>query len=178
MQRLLLNADKVNALIKGLVDVIGMPDPLGACGGRAHRTLLVAPCRADRHQGPFDAHAIALPLAGSTSLARELAPGLVLRRVACPIGVLCIIFEARPEAVVQIASLALKSGNAVILKGGKEAAHSNAALVDVIRQALAAPGLRDGDGAGVPVDAVQLVSTRDEVADLLRLDAYIDVRTV
>lgn len=99
-----------------------------------------------------------------------------MRRVTCPIGVLCIIFEARPEAVVQIASLALKSGNAVILKGGKEAAHSNAALVDVIRQALATPALRHGHDAGVPVDAVQLVSTRDEIADLLRLDSFIDVR--
>jgi len=136
LQRLVLDDSKIGSLLRGLDDVIAMPEPLGR-----------------------------------VTLARELSPGLVLHRVACPIGVLCIIFEARPEAVVQIASLALKSGNAVILKGGKEAAHSNAALVAVIRAALE----RSDGGRRVPVDAVQLVSTRDEVADLLRLDEYIDV---
>jgi gamma-glutamyl phosphate reductase len=110
------------------------------------------------------------------TLARELAPGLELRRLSSPIGVLCIIFEARPEAVVQISTLALKSGNAVILKGGKEAAASNAILVDVIRGAIASvPASGEHGAAAVPADAVQLVSTREEVADLLRLDEYIDV---
>jgi hypothetical protein len=113
---------------------------------------------------------------GSVTLARELAPGLVLRRVTCPIGVLCIIFEARPEAVVQIASLAIKSGNAVILKGGKEAAASNAALVAAIRGALEATAAQSSQPENLPVDAVQLVSTREEIADLLKLDEYIDVR--
>ena len=138
---------------------------------RARRRRAVWNEAIHRQPRPF-----AAPLTGCSTLVRELAPGLVLRRITCPIGVLCIIFEARPEAVVQIASLALKSGNAVILKGGKEAVHSNAALVEVIRQALSTPALRHGHDAGVPVDAVQLVSTRDEVADLLRLDSYIDVR--
>lgn len=105
---------------------------------------------------------------GVRTLHRTLAPGLELQRIACPIGVLCVIFEARPEAVVQIASLAIKSGNAIILKGGKEAAASNAVLVDVVRGALATV-------PGVPVDAVQMVSSRDDIAELLKLDAYIDL---
>ena len=59
----------------------------------------------------------------AVSYACELDVGLELYRVACPIGVICVIFESRPEAAVQIAALALKSGNALILKGGREAAH-------------------------------------------------------
>lgn len=116
---------------------------------------------------------------GTVSLARELRPGLVLKRKSCPIGVLCIIFEARPEAVVQIASLALKSGNAVILKGGKEAQNSNVALVNLIRRAItnvAKSASGDSGSDIVPEDAVQLVSTREEIANLLTLDKYIDVR--
>ena len=105
---------------------------------------------------------------GLVTLSRTLSPGLELERVSCPLGVLAIIFEARPEAVIQIASLALKSGNAVILKGGKEASRSNAVLVDVVRGALKAEG-------GFPVDAVQFVSTREDVAGLLVQDEYIDL---
>jgi len=105
---------------------------------------------------------------GRVTLSRTLSQGLLLERVTCPLGVLAIIFEARPEAVIQIASLALKSGNAVILKGGKEASRSNAALVDVVRGAIAEEG-------GFPVDAVQFVSTREDVAGLLALDEYIDL---
>ncbi len=105
---------------------------------------------------------------GRASLSRTLAEGLELTRLSCPLGVLAIIFEARPEAVIQIASLAIKSGNAVILKGGKEAQRSNAALVEVVRGALAAAG-------ALPLDAVQLVSTREDVAGLLKLDELIDL---
>jgi len=100
-------------------------------------------------------------------LARELAPGLNMYRRTCPIGVLCIIFESRPEAAVQIASLAIKSGNAVILKGGKEAAQSNAALVAAMRAALIA--------CDVDPNAIQLVSTKDDVAELLKMDRFIDL---
>lgn len=123
--------------------------------------------------GVDDVRALPDPL-GSVTLARELSPGLELRRRTCPIGVLCVIFEARPEAVVQIASLAIKSGNAVVLKGGREAQRSNAALVEAIRAALAS--LPPEHAAFVPVDAVQLVSTREDVAGLLQLDEHIDVR--
>jgi glutamate-5-semialdehyde dehydrogenase len=68
---------------------------------------------------------------GKVLLATKLDDGLDLYRVSCPIGVICVIFESRPEAVVQIASLAIKSGNALILKGGKEAARSNQVLAEV-----------------------------------------------
>mmetsp|Transcript_12269 Transcript_12269/g.20946 ORF Transcript_12269/g.20946 Transcript_12269/m.20946 type:complete len:448 (-) Transcript_12269:91-1434(-) len=102
------------------------------------------------------------------SLARELdSDGLELYRVTCPIGVICIIFEARPEAAVQISSLAIKSANAIILKGGKEAEHSNRALVAAIRRGL--------QKSGMPEDVVQLVSTRGEIDELLKLDHYIDL---
>jgi len=105
---------------------------------------------------------------GVVSLATRLDDGLDLYRVSCPLGVIGVIFEARPDAAVQIASLCLKSSNAVILKGGREAAKTNAALVDVFRDALASVD-------GVPPDAVQLVSTRDEVRAMLDLDDDIDL---
>lgn len=104
---------------------------------------------------------------GKATLGTELSPGLELYRVTCPIGVLCIIFESRPEALVQIASLAIKSANAVILKGGKEALRSNLALVAAFRVAL--------QRSGLPADAVQLVSTREDVKQLLSLERYIDL---
>lgn len=97
----------------------------------------------------------------------ELAEGLHLRRVTCPIGVIGIIFEARPDALVQISSLCLKSGNAVLLKGGKEAIHTNRILAEVIRNATEAVGL--------PGDWIQLLETREEVNGMLRLNEYIDL---
>ncbi|KAJ3297482.1 hypothetical protein HK104_000441 [Borealophlyctis nickersoniae] len=106
---------------------------------------------------------------GQVNLATQLDDGLDLYRVSCPVGVLLIIFEARPEVVVQISCLAIKSGNAVILKGGKEAAHSNRALFEVLQEALRASEIP------LPAESVQLVSTRDEIASLLKLDQYIDL---
>lgn len=97
----------------------------------------------------------------------ELAEGLHLRRVTCPIGVIGIIFEARPDALVQISSLCLKSGNAVLLKGGKEALHTNRILAEVIRNATEAVGL--------PGDWIQLLETREEVNGMLMLNEYIDL---
>ena len=101
------------------------------------------------------------------TLHRELRPGLVLQRFTCPIGVLCVIFESRPEAMIQIASLAIKSGNAVILKGGKEAANTNKLLGELIREALVKGGL--------VADCIQVVSTREDVTALLSLDEHIDL---
>ena len=73
---------------------------------------------------------------GVSQIQRELDAGLILRRVTCPLGVLGIIFEARPEALIQITSLAIKSGNGVILKGGREAINSCRVLTKIISQAL------------------------------------------
>ena len=97
----------------------------------------------------------------------ELDQGLVLTRVSCPIGVIGIIFEARPDALVQISSLCLKSGNAVLLKGGSEALHTNRALTAAIVEATAT--------CGVPENWIQLLETRTEVTEMLALNEYIDL---
>lgn len=104
---------------------------------------------------------------GEVSLHRQLDEGLVLKRVACPLGVLGVIFEARPEALIQITSLALKSGNGVILKGGKEATRSCQVLTEVIKQALA--------DTTVSPEVLQLLTTREEIRALLALDQYLDL---
>ena len=104
---------------------------------------------------------------GTVQMHRELDEGLILKRITCPVGVLGIIFEARPDALIQITSLAIKSGNGVILKGGKEAIRSCETLVKVIHQALSATAI---DPA-----AVQLLTTREETIALLQLDEYIDL---
>lgn len=106
-------------------------------------------------------------LIGRVELERELDDGLVLRRVSCPLGVLAVVFEARPDAVPQIAGLALRTGNAVLLKGGREARRSNAALVRRLREALQAQGLHPA--------AVTLLEDRAEVDALLALDREIDL---
>lgn len=90
-----------------------------------------------------------------------------MTRVTCPIGVLLIIFEARPEVIANIASLAVKSGNSAILKGGKESTESFVAISKVISAAL--------DQTKVPNGAIQLVTTRDVIPQLLDLDQYIDL---
>lgn len=98
----------------------------------------------------------------------ELDDGLELTRVSCPIGVIGAIFESRPDAVPQICSLCFKSGNAVILKGGVEAQHSNRVIAGLIQQALS-------EVEGVPAAAVQLIETRAEVAEMLKQDQYINL---
>ena len=105
---------------------------------------------------------------GRTLLALELDEGLELRQVSCPIGVIGAIFESRPDAVPQIASLCWKAGNAVILKGGSEAQESNRTLVRLIRQAVAVIGQE-------LQDAVQMIETREDVRALLQLEDHIDL---
>ncbi|KAI8889907.1 glutamate-5-semialdehyde dehydrogenase [Backusella circina FSU 941] len=105
------------------------------------------------------------------TMATKLDDGLELYRLTVPVGVLLTIFEARPEVVVNISCLALKSGNAVILKGGKEATHTNAALARVIQDALASLPATNG----IPREAVQIVETREDISALLDLDRYVDM---
>ncbi|OAA55398.1 Glutamate-5-semialdehyde dehydrogenase [Cordyceps fumosorosea ARSEF 2679] len=119
-------------MLKGILDVRDLPDPLGA-----------------------------------VSMRTKLDDDLVMERVSCPIGVLLIIFEARPEVIANIASLAIKSGNAAILKGGKESTESFVAIAQVISAAL--------DTTKVPNGAIQLVTTRDAIASLLAQDRSIDL---
>jgi glutamate-5-semialdehyde dehydrogenase len=104
---------------------------------------------------------------GIIQLHRELDQGLIMKRITCPLGVLGVIFEARPDAVMQIASLAIKSGNGIILKGGQEAIQSCTALVKAIQQ-----GLAETD---VDPNVVQLLTTREETLELLQLDQFIDL---
>lgn len=105
---------------------------------------------------------------GAVQLKRELDTGLVLERIAVPIGVIGVIFEARPEAFIQIAALCIKSGNAVILKGGKEATSSVRLLNEIVNDALAATDSRFES-------AVQSVASREEVNALLKFDRDIDL---
>ena len=104
---------------------------------------------------------------GKQTLHTTLDDGLELYRVTCPIGVIGVIFESRPDALVQIATLCLKSGNAVFLKGGSEAANTNKVLAEIIYEA--------GVSAGLPEGWLNLLTTRAEIADMLELDEYIDL---
>lgn len=104
---------------------------------------------------------------GTTLAATELDKGLELYKVTCPIGVIGVIFESRPDALVQISTLCLKSGNSVLLKGGSEAANTNRVLASVINDASVA--------TGIPAGWIQLLETRAEVNEMLRLDRFIDL---
>ncbi len=104
---------------------------------------------------------------GRVDLRRRLDEGLELTRITVPLGVLAVIFESRPDAAVQIGALAVKSGNAALLKGGREAARTVALLVDLLRGALAAEGL--------PPGALQRLEDRDEVDALLALHGDVDL---
>ncbi|WWC59433.1 glutamate-5-semialdehyde dehydrogenase [Kwoniella dejecticola CBS 10117] len=117
-------------------------------------------------QGITDVAALPLPT-GQVTFAKELGPGLDLHRVTCPIGVLLVIFEARPEVVVNIAALAIKSGNAAILKGGKESLKTSTILSSLIAEALSK--------TSIPSTFIQTVSTRSEISSLLAQDRYIDL---
>lgn len=105
---------------------------------------------------------------GAIKRATRLDHGLDLYQVSCPIGVIFVIFESRPEVVVQISALGIKSGNAVILKGGSEAYHSNQVLAEIIREALKTFDF-------IPQGTVNLLNTRDEVSKLLEVSDCIDL---
>jgi glutamate-5-semialdehyde dehydrogenase len=98
-----------------------------------------------------------------------LPNGIKLRKQRVPLGVLGVIYEARPNVTMDVAGLALKTGNAAILRGGKETIHSNRALVQIIQQTLTAQGL--------PADAVQFIDSPDRalVLELLKLHEYVDI---
>lgn len=104
---------------------------------------------------------------GHTQMATQLDKGLELYRVSCPIGVIGIIFESRPDALVQISGLAVKSGNTLVLKGGSEAMETNRCLADIIASA--------GVKAGLPAGFIGLMETRDDVNQLLEMDQDVDL---
>ena len=112
----------------------------------------------------------ALPDPVGRILSDEVRPnGLHLVKTAVPIGVIAVIYEARPNVTADSAALCLKSGNAVILRGGKEAIRSNTALAETMRRAL--------NNAGLPADCIQLVTdtTHESANELMRMNAYVDV---
>jgi glutamate-5-semialdehyde dehydrogenase len=127
----------------------------------------------------FDEKKMAASLAGIAALrgmpdpvgrvleARLLDRGLTLTRVSCPIGLVAMIFESRPDALVQMAALAARSGNAVVLKGGSEAKHTNRILASILARA--------GTEAGLPADWLVSLESRDEVAELLAMHEHVDL---
>ncbi|MFH1070735.1 MAG: glutamate-5-semialdehyde dehydrogenase [Candidatus Glassbacteria bacterium] len=134
LDRLRLDDKRIAAMIAGVRDVVGLPDPVGLA---------------------YDQ--------------RVRPNGLRIHRLRVPIGVIGIIYESRPNVTVDAGALTLKSGNAVILRGGSEAINSNLALAGVMSAAV--------QTAGLPAEAVQLVPTtdREAVGELLRLDRYVDL---
>lgn len=145
LSRLKLTEGKLREMVEQVRSVRALPDPLGR--------------RLD---------AIELDDSDPAGSANESnVTGLHLEKIAVPLGVLAVIFEARPDAVTQIASLAVKSGNAVILKPGREVEHTATALVSVLQEAL--------EREGLPGEAVSLVIGREEVAELLALHDLVDM---
>lgn len=120
----------------------------------------------DMIQGVKDVAKLEDPI-GKTLLKRELDEDLILEKISSPIGVIGVIFEARPDVIAQISALAIKTSNAVILKGGKESNHTNAAIFEVINGALAQTGF--------PNDAINLLFSREDVKEMLKLNRFIDL---
>lgn len=132
VKRLKFNEDKLRDVIRGIDQLIDLPDPLGR-----------------------------------KTLARQLDEGLILNRVTCPIGVIGVIFEARPDAMVQISSLCIKSGNCAILKGGKETSNTNRILFEIINEAVIS--------AGFPKGCLLLAETHSEIDELLDCYGLVDL---
>lgn len=121
----------------------------------------------DMIQGVRDIANLAEPI-GRVLFKRELDENLILTKVSCPIGVLGIIFEARPDVISQISSLAIKSSNAVILKGGKESKNTNKKILEIINSAL-------DEIPEFPKNVVQQVFSREDVSEMLKCDEYINL---
>jgi len=134
LERLLLNDERIDAIARDVLSVVGLPDPVG-----------------------------------ETIEKNTMPNGLEISRRRVPLGVIGVIYESRPNVTVDISALCLKSGNAVILRGGSEAFHSNTVLADVIRAAIL--------DAGISKDAVQIVGSRDRkfVSEMLKMDEFIDL---
>lgn len=121
----------------------------------------------DMIQGVRDIAHLEDPI-GKILLKRELDKDLILTKVSCPIGVLGIIFEARPDVISQISSLAIKSSNAVILKGGKESINTNKTIMDIMNSALKTI-------EEFPQNVIQQVFTHEDIAQMLKCDEYINL---
>lgn len=131
-KRLRFGDKKINDVVAGIKDLIGLEDPVG-----------------------------------KVQLQRELDVDLLLTRVSCPIGVIGVIFESRPDAMVQISTLCIKSGNCAILKGGSEALNTNRVVFNIIKEAAVR--------AGIPEGALFQVEAREEINELLSCHEYVDL---
>ncbi|MEX1040633.1 MAG: glutamate-5-semialdehyde dehydrogenase [Pirellulaceae bacterium] len=134
IDRLRLNASRIDGIAVALEEIAAFPDPIG--------TVIESSVRPN---------------------------GLEIQKVRVPLGVVFFIYESRPNVTADAAAICIKSGNSVILRGGKEAIHSSQAIVDILRE--------EASKEGIPEDAIQLVSTtdREAVGHFLRLNQYIDV---
>ncbi|MDO9264729.1 MAG: aldehyde dehydrogenase family protein, partial [Desulfosalsimonadaceae bacterium] len=162
-QALAVNTDKITATNQADLDA-------AAAENLAAPLLKRLKFQADKIQEAVDGINSLINLAdpvGVTLSAMELDRGLELYKVSSPIGVIGIVFESRPDALVQISSLCLKSGNAVMMKGGSEAAHTNRILSEIINAA--------GISAGLPDGWLTLLEARSDVSDMLKLDKSIDL---
>lgn len=131
-KRLKFDEGKLRDVIKGIEQLVALPDPLG-----------------------------------KVTLKRQLDEGLVLNRVSCPIGVIGVIFEARPDALVQISSLCIKSGNCAILKGGRETTYTNRILFQIIHDSII--------DAGLPADCMLQAEQHSEIDELLSCHETVDL---
>ena len=132
LKRLKFNEDKLNDVIRGIEDLISLPDPLG-----------------------------------SVQMKRELDSDLLLIRESCPIGVIGVIFEARPDAIIQISTLCIKSGNCAILKGGSETLYTNREIFQTIYQAVI--------DSGLPKNCIFQAEARSEISELLSCHDSVDL---
>ena len=121
----------------------------------------------DMIQGVRDIAALPDPI-NKELWSKEIAEGMTLKKISCPIGVIGVIFEARPDVISQISSLAIKSSNAVILKGGSEAENTNKIIFSIINDALSSV-------TGFPENMINLIFTRDDVKELLDADEYVNL---
>ena len=168
-------ADAINENVRRILEAnaedVAEAEPLVASGEMSEPLLkrleLTGGKIAQMADGVRAVAALPDPL-GVARMATLLDEELTLKRITCPLGVIAAVFESRPDALVQIASLCLKSGNAAILKGGREAAHTNRLLSELLRGAASSAG-------EVPADALQLVEAREDVQALLSRDDAVDL---
>ncbi|MBR4084570.1 MAG: glutamate-5-semialdehyde dehydrogenase [Lachnospiraceae bacterium] len=121
---------------------------------------------ADSISGVLELKELADPI-GKVIMNRQLDEGLVLKKISVPIGVIGVIFEARPDAMIQVASLCIKSGNCAILKGGKETANTNKVLFEIIKNAVIE--------AGLPAECLLQAEQHNEIDELLKCDNEVDL---
>lgn len=121
-------------------------------------------------QGIVDVAKLEDPV-GKINFAREIDADLTLYQVTAPVGVLLVIFESRPEVIANITALSIKSGNAAILKGGKESLNTFKEMSRIVNRVIE----ENQETSHVPIGAVQLIETRQDVSDLLNQDEYIDL---